>query len=209
MREPAIHDRWRTISSTINITDHVPLLGEAVWQLVVRGFDASWCAILRGAREVRAVVGPRWPIAVRLALLAVLCGGCQANAEGFQCGEMIPGTDTVRRCSRPDEVCVCASRSCASIERRCAAGFAYLEPPFARGDSRLQFGPAAESLDVEDADAEGRRLRCVAMGDLALDTVAPGDLIQRCFVEDAGGLDVDAGPEEVDAGGRDAGGTGG
>lgn len=46
-----------------------------------------------------------------LLLLAGSVGGCQQ--EGFECGRVIAGTSTVRRCDRTLEICICATGSCA------------------------------------------------------------------------------------------------
>jgi len=55
--------------------------------------------------------------------------------DGFRCGEPVPGTDnTFRQCDGTEQVCVCATNSCAErVETtKCASGLRYLEPPFAR-----------------------------------------------------------------------------
>jgi hypothetical protein len=54
---------------------------------------------------------------LRLAFLAagpafVSLQGC-GQEGGFDCGREVPGTSTVRRCDGADEVCVCATNSCA------------------------------------------------------------------------------------------------
>jgi hypothetical protein len=59
----------------------------------------------------------RFATLLRVALLAaapaaVSTQGCSQEA-GFLCGRLIPGTSTVRRCDGADEVCVCATNSCA------------------------------------------------------------------------------------------------
>jgi hypothetical protein len=38
--------------------------------------------------------------------------GCEQE-EGFECGRQVPGTNTIRRCDGANEVCVCATNSCA------------------------------------------------------------------------------------------------
>ncbi|HVY26197.1 MAG TPA: hypothetical protein VHB79_06575 [Polyangiaceae bacterium] len=54
---------------------------------------------------------------LRLALLLagpalISVQGCEQE-EGFQCGRQVPGTNTIRRCDGANEVCVCATNSCA------------------------------------------------------------------------------------------------
>jgi hypothetical protein len=90
-------------------------------------------------------------------LVVVSFGGCQD--EGFECGRVIDGTSTVRRCDRALEICVCSTGSCAkkvgpaakevreadggsggapdanaSAEptEGCETGYRYVDAPFAR-----------------------------------------------------------------------------
>jgi len=46
------------------------------------------------------------------AIASVLFSGCEQEA-GFECGRVVPGSSTIRICDRANEVCVCATNSCA------------------------------------------------------------------------------------------------
>lgn len=101
-----------------------------------------------------------------LLLCSQLTQGCQG--DGFECGRYVPGTDTVRRCDRSLEICVCATNSCArqvspgdeqtgnagdsqggAGEKEpagtCKSGYRYVEAPFAK---RALAGQCVPPLDL-------------------------------------------------------------
>lgn len=85
----------------------------------------------------------RGATAVPAGLLAaiIFSAGCVAS-EGFRCGEPPPGGSRGRACASPEEVCICASRSCATRDFQrgdagaCESGYRYLSGPFARHELR-------------------------------------------------------------------------
>lgn len=84
-----------------------------------------------------------------LATLTIFSFGCVAS-EGFRCGEAPPGSERGRVCDSPEEICVCANRSCATRDFQrgdggtCDSGYRYLSGPFARYDQR------GDCVDVAD-----------------------------------------------------------
>lgn len=93
----------------------------------------------------RVAVGRLVFVCLLVSGLAVV--GC-TTSDGFRCGEPVPGGETGRECGRPEEVCVCATRSCATpdLERDagepCESGMRYLGRPFARSDIAGECVPA-------------------------------------------------------------------
>jgi hypothetical protein len=56
---------------------------------------------------------PRARLVLLAGLMAVSPIGACEQEPGFECGRLVPGTSTIRRCDRALEVCVCATNSCA------------------------------------------------------------------------------------------------
>lgn len=72
------------------------------------------------------------------ALLAALSASLFAcSKRGFECGAPAPDDpEVIRRCDRPQEICVCVTRACARPaplvgDAGCASGYIYTEAPFA------------------------------------------------------------------------------
>lgn len=69
--------------------------------------------------------------------LVVASMACDLERPGFECGTPSELDEhVVQRCTRADEVCVCATRSCAVAEPqgtsdRCSSGYRYVGQPFA------------------------------------------------------------------------------
>jgi hypothetical protein len=68
---------------------------------------------------------------LRLLLVMGLGTACTPT-RGFQCGEPLASDHSViRSCTRPHELCVCATNSCAAPAAACPSGFQYVDQPFA------------------------------------------------------------------------------
>lgn len=85
-------------------------------------------------------------LAAGLVPVCLSAEGCVDTSEpGFQCGVAFNDDDTMpRSCSRPDEVCICATHSCAvpvdssstdeggaRATGKCVSKFRYVDAPFA------------------------------------------------------------------------------
>lgn len=83
--------------------------------------------------------------------LITVCALLGCEQRGFECGTPLPtDPDVIRRCDRPNEICVCATRSCAvqevprdEAEMDCSSGYRYVETPFADPDRAKQCVPVA------------------------------------------------------------------
>lgn len=64
--------------------------------------------------------------------------GVYCERPGWKCGTYLHGSsETIRRCNREDEVCVCASYSCAVPDKACKkTGFRYVDDAYAAYDVR-------------------------------------------------------------------------
>lgn len=82
-----------------------------------------------------------------IAAAITVAAGCYK--DGFQCGVPLESDDSViRRCNRPQEVCVCATLSCAQLDKSCSSGWRYGDGPFL-ANAKLA------GLCVSDEDAAG------------------------------------------------------
>lgn len=94
-------------------------------------------------------MSPGWSLSATVVALWVTALGCQMS-DGFYCGEPIPFNEqVVQACTGPNEVCDCATRSCAEKvdEKECASGYKYTSVPFARQEL------ADRCVDIEGSDA--------------------------------------------------------
>jgi hypothetical protein len=64
--------------------------------------------------------------------------GMHCERPGWKCGTYLHGSsETIRRCNREDEVCVCASYSCAVPDADCKkTGLRYVDDAYAAPDLR-------------------------------------------------------------------------
>lgn len=71
---------------------------------------------------------------VALVVAAWALAGCSPTGTGFLCGlGLDEDPDAIRRCTRPHEVCICATNSCAQRElptKECPSGLRYVKAPF-------------------------------------------------------------------------------
>lgn len=89
---------------------------------------------------------------------ALLSGQSGCSKDGFQCGVALDSpANTVTRCSRPHEVCVCETNSCAlSVPAaECNSLLRYVDSPFARAELAGQcvvFQSSSEWVVKQGAD---------------------------------------------------------
>lgn len=100
-----------------------------------------------------------------IALVPFLLGGCPTS--GFECGTPLASDpDQTYTCSRPEEVCVCATRSCARIDHPasdakdpCPSGLRYVdEVAFVTDDDMVGqcVDEAHASSKIEQPDVQSR-----------------------------------------------------
>lgn len=90
---------------------------------------------------------------LQLSFLPALLGGCPTS--GFECGTPLASDpDQTYTCSRPEEVCICATRSCARVEHPasdaaepCSSGLRYVKEKIFVADDDL----AGQCVDIAHA----------------------------------------------------------
>lgn len=100
--------------------------------------------------------------------------GCD-EGEGFRCGESVSNGGSVRVCAAPQEVCICATQSCArpaNTDEGCASGYVYVERPFARIEGCVEMRDTAWTSTIGTPPS-----LCLASGDaaVAIDARIDGD----------------------------------
>ena len=140
-------------------------------------------------------------LATRFASLLpfVLCGCHEYTPENrFLCGTLVPGTDSVRRCAAPNEVCVCARNSCArrvEPSAACASGLIYRGVPFAEKAVQYQ---CADAFEAATALPLGSFSPCPGLEPPDLGSLLLPDLSAAASPSDAAGP-PDAAPPPLDS----------
>jgi hypothetical protein len=115
------------------------------------------------------------PGGISLAIgVCALLAACSAQHDDFFCGTRVGGDPTiVVTCSRVDEVCVCATHSCAMPvdKTECPSELRYVEEPYARSDVD---GECVDEADAPHAIDQTQDLLCKPPNDAGVaDAVAP------------------------------------
>lgn len=103
----------------------------------------------------------------------VLAGGCSSG--NYECGTALDDSTEIHVCGRTDEVCICATHSCAfrlADNTFCESGYRYSDTPFV-SDEKLAKKCVPMELVEKRIEANAEIKSCSPAADAGVD--APAD----------------------------------